>query len=388
MHFKKKLAGMLFAGCAFLGLASVSHAQEPKEIDFPVTPDGQQVLAVDTHTHSLFSDGAVWPNVRVSEAVSSGLDMLAITEHIDYQPKFKDLPNLDRNRAFVVARDAATGGSSGLLVVNGVEIAQPDASLGTFSGHFNAIFLNDANKLLLPTPKNQPPRVDWRKAIRAAKEQGAIMIWNHSWWDQGQTKPQPFHRELMQEKLIDGLEVANAAQYSPSAFQFALDHDLAIVGGSDLHSTMQSFFEYSGIEQRTSTLVLADDKSEAAIKKGFQARRTVALYNHTLIGRERDVRSIVEGALTIEVRSVAHPGDPFGFGKLAIRNAASSPFTLRRVGADMIMDAGPMVTVPARGEIVLTFKSGAEGQSASMDFDVLNAQIAPHTPLRMTLRSK
>lgn len=389
MFFWKKLVRTLVAGAVFAGAAgSVVQAHDAKEIAFPATPDGQHVLAVDTHTHSLFSDGSVWPNVRVSEAINSGLDMLAITEHIDYQPKFKDLPNLDRNRAFEVAREAAAGSSSELLVVNGVEIAQPDASLGTYSGHFNAIFLADANKLLLSTPKGQPPRVDWRKSMRAAKEQGAVLIWNHSWWDQGRTELQPFHRELLQGNLIDAMEVANASQYSASAFQFALDHDLAIVGGSDLHNGLQGFFDTSGIQQRTSTLVLAKERTEAAIKQAFEARRTVALYNHTLIGRDRDVRPIVEGALTAHVLSISQPGDPFGFGRVAIRNGASSPFSLRRLGEDMIMDAGPTLTVPARGEIILAFKSETGGQQLAMGFEVLNTQIAPHTPLRMTLTSK
>ncbi|BBE33325.1 Sb-PDE family phosphodiesterase [Sphingosinicella microcystinivorans] len=386
MRFKTTVVSALLTCSVFVLPANAADLQDTRKIAFPVAQDGSHVLVVDTHTHSVFSDGSVWPNIRVSEAVQSGLDMLTVTEHIDYQPKFADLPNLDRNRAFEVTHEAAASGAPEILVVNGVEIAQPDASLGTYSGHFNAIFLNDANALLLPTRKNLPPRVDWRKAVQGAKAQDAVIIWNHSWWDQGRTEPQTFHQALLDGKVIDGLEVANADQYSESAFRFALDHDMAIVGGSDLHSTQQSFFDRTGIEQRTSTLVLAENKTEAAIKQAFLSRRTVALYNHTLIGRERDVRPIVEGALTLHVVSISQPGDPFGFGRIALRNASSSPFSLRRIGDDTIMDAGALITVPVYGEVVLAFKSKAGEQRPTMSFEVLNAQIEPHTPLRITLK--
>ena len=48
-------------------------------INFPNT-EKYQVVVADLHTHSVFSDGAVWPNVRVEEAVRDGIDIMAVTE--------------------------------------------------------------------------------------------------------------------------------------------------------------------------------------------------------------------------------------------------------------------------------------------------------------------
>ena len=39
-----------------------------RRVAFPKLLDGRSVLAVDLHTHSVFSDGSVWPDVRVEEA--------------------------------------------------------------------------------------------------------------------------------------------------------------------------------------------------------------------------------------------------------------------------------------------------------------------------------
>ena len=41
--------------------------------------------------HSVFSDGSVWPDIRVEEAKKDGLDVIAITEHLEYQPWKDDI---------------------------------------------------------------------------------------------------------------------------------------------------------------------------------------------------------------------------------------------------------------------------------------------------------
>ena len=79
----------LFMALSTLSSVAVSHekAGAPKPstqraIVFPDTAD-YQTLAVDLHTHSVFSDGHVWPNIRVAEALQDGLDAIAITEHLE-----------------------------------------------------------------------------------------------------------------------------------------------------------------------------------------------------------------------------------------------------------------------------------------------------------------
>ena len=52
--------------------------------------DGYEVLKCDFHIHTVFSDGRVWPDMRVNEAWQQGLDAIAITDHIEYRP-FKDM---------------------------------------------------------------------------------------------------------------------------------------------------------------------------------------------------------------------------------------------------------------------------------------------------------
>ena len=45
--------------------------------------DDYQLLKCDFHIHTIFSDGIVWPSLRVQEAWEEGLDAIAITDHIE-----------------------------------------------------------------------------------------------------------------------------------------------------------------------------------------------------------------------------------------------------------------------------------------------------------------
>ena len=60
------------------------QAQRRNEIQVPDL-DGYTTLKCDFHMHSVFSDGLVWPTVRVDEAYRDGLDAISLTEHIEYR---------------------------------------------------------------------------------------------------------------------------------------------------------------------------------------------------------------------------------------------------------------------------------------------------------------
>jgi hypothetical protein len=92
--------GLLALAAALAAVSAAAHtdAPTPRETDpgrrivFPDTAEGM-TLVVDLHTHSVFSDGHVWPSVRVGEAIADGLDAVAITEHLEWQPHLDDIPH-------------------------------------------------------------------------------------------------------------------------------------------------------------------------------------------------------------------------------------------------------------------------------------------------------
>lgn len=169
--------------------------------------EGYKVLKADVHMHTVFSDGLVWPDFRVNEAWQEGLDVIAITEHIEYRPNKADV-NGDHNRAYQIAREA--GQRAGIVVIPGSEITRRMPP-----GHFNALFITDANKLDVP---------DWKDAFREARRQGAFIFWNHPGWKAQQPDSAlwlPEHQMLYDSGCMHGIEVANYNEWYPIVMRWA-----------------------------------------------------------------------------------------------------------------------------------------------------------------------
>ena len=153
--------------------------------------DNYRTLLTDFHQHTVFSDGTVWPTIRVEEAIRDGLDAISLTEHLEYQPYKKDIPNPDRNRSYVVASRFAENKNKNiendLIVINGQEITRSMPP-----GHINAIFIDNANELLHPE--------DSLRGILEANKQGAFLFWNHPAWpaqrSDGIARLDDFHKYL------------------------------------------------------------------------------------------------------------------------------------------------------------------------------------------------
>ncbi|NDC87313.1 MAG: PHP domain-containing protein [Bacteroidetes bacterium] len=341
-----------------------------RAITFPDV-EGYLTLKVDLHMHTVFSDGKVWPNIRVEEALKDGLDAIAITEHLEYQPHRADIPHPDRNRAFDIAQEAA--GDRGLLVIRGSEITRSMAP-----GHANAIFLDDANPLL---------KDDAEEAYTAARQQGAFIFWNHPAWlaqaPDGVPPLSPLHRNLIETDRLHGIEVVNMFDYSAEALQIALDHNLTILGTSDIHGLIDWEFDIPGGGHRPITMVFAEERTEASLKEALFEGRTAVWFNDMLIGREQYLVPLLEA--TLEVTQFEYVGREkvarvtianHSDAELIVRN--QSPYSLHRHG-DIILLAPHTHT-----EIQVMTLDVLDG--FALPLEVLSATIAPNTHPTITLR--
>ena len=62
----------------------VQNAQRRTEIILPKV-NGLNVYKADLHTHSIYSDAELTPEQRVKEAWFDGLDIFAMTDHVEYR---------------------------------------------------------------------------------------------------------------------------------------------------------------------------------------------------------------------------------------------------------------------------------------------------------------
>ena len=371
------------------------HAPKPssqRAIIFPDTAD-YQTLVVDLHTHSVFSDGHVWPNIRVAEAVQDGLDAIAITEHLEWQPHLADIPHSDRNRAYQQAAESAKG--SAVIVLSGTEITRYEPV-----GHINAIFIDDANKLMnvqgdaktsTDTRIFGEAAIQWpaQKSVEAAHKQGAFMFWNHPNWSNratsGITQMNDFHANNIQKGMLHGIEVANSFWYAEAAFQTALDYDLALIGTSDVHDLIDWDYKPHEGGHRPVTLVFAQEKTAESIKEALFARRTVVWFKNMLIGREADLSPLLEASL--KVTGMQYQTDTV-IAEITLENTSDADFEARYTGPYSLGLSSDRFSIPAHSSVVIELKPGKMITALDLPIILENTLINPDTHASMVLSAE
>jgi len=356
----KKLQVFIFWICIALPLSAQSRG-----IIIP-NLNGYVTLKCDFHIHTVFSDGNVWPTVRVDEAYREGLDAIAITDHIDYRPHSKDIIG-SRNRSYEIAQSTAK--SRGIILIRGGEITR-----NMPPGHFNAIFLTDVDELDKP---------EYMDIFRAAQAQNAFIFWNHPQWESQQpdiTLWWPEHTQLLEQGIMQGIEVVNGA-YSPEAHRWCLEKKLTMFGNSDVHGPMQVF---SSGKHRTMTLVFARSKTPEAVYEALKERRTAVYHNEYIIGVEIHLKELFENAVEI---SVARTGNT---ARITFKNKSDLEFHLRKASHDERLtylrnyNLYPYIIKPQSTQtITVRLNNGIE--SGDVNFIVENLLVEPETGMKYTV---
>ncbi len=259
------------------------NAQSRTEINIPDIP-GYVTLKCDFHMHTLFSDGRVWPTIRVYEAWRDGLDVIAISDHINYRwPLFKEYINIDdHNAPYNEAK--LTAERLGMTLINAVEINR-----GMPPGHFNILFAEDVNELA---------DEDFFSALRKAKKQGAYIQWNHPGYGQkGTPKWFDVHDRLYEEGLLHGIEVYNHHTFFSEAVEWAKEKNLVITGNSDVHFLADMIHEKES--HRPVTLVFAKDNSPESVKEAVFDGTTAVYFENTIVGKTKLLKQIFNASVKV-----------------------------------------------------------------------------------------
>ncbi len=353
---------LLFSTSLLIGTSAQTEKPEEntRAIEFPDIP-GYVTLKCDLHMHTVLSDGNVWPNIRVHEALEDGLDVISITDHIEYQPHQLDIPHPDRNRGYELALKAAEG--TELLIIPGTEITRSMPP-----GHFNAIFVKDVNALI---------QKDVMEVFREAKKQGAFVFWNHPHWTaqrpDGVATLTEMHHELLKEGLFAGIEIYNDKTYSREAVELAQKYNLTMLGNSDVHSLVDWSYEVPQGGHRPVTLVFATNKSAEAMQKAMEQHHTAVWFKNTLVGNQDFLTLMLEESL--EVRRSGKGPVP----ALRIHNHSDADLVLENLSDYSLHNFAPVFILKAHETTTVMVKTLETFESFEMKFRVLNAYVSPDT---------
>lgn len=357
MKIQTILFAIVFTNVIYTQQHSHSSTQA---LSFPDVPE-YKTLKTDFHQHTVFSDGYVWPNIRIMEALRDNLDAISLTEHLEYQPHSKDIPHPDRNRAFELAIQEAK--SHDLIVIPGSEITR-----GAPIGHSNAIFITDANDLL---------QDEAEEAFSTAKSQNAFVFWNHPAWHPQNPNGNPnlsdFQKARIQNGELHGIEVINDGDYAEESLALALEENLTIMGTSDIHGLIDWHFKEKG-HSRPITLVFAKERTQNSIKEALFAGRTVAVFDDLMVGKKENLLPLLNAC--IQVKEAKYIGKT-SILKVTLENVSSTDLLFKNLMPYNFYSNPAVFTVPAKGTKILQIKTLKQLDDIELKLSAIRTYTAP-----------
>ena len=251
-------------------------------------------------------------------------------------------------------------------------------------GHINAVFINEANNLL---------HEDSLTGILEANKQGAFLFWNHPAWpaqrSDGIARLDDYHKYLISNKYLHGIEVVNELYYSEEALQIALDNNLTIMGTSDIHGLIDWKFEIPKYGHRPVTLIFSKSKKLEDIKEALFNGRTVIYYNDLLIGKSVNLKPLIEKSLEIFIEEKVNQGysedGESSIVDIEIKNHSSADIILENHSNYTFENNADIFTIKGLNSIILKTKVGKRKIEDHLNFKVLNGIIAPKEYLKIKL---
>lgn len=348
---------------------------QDKKIFFE-SPKNIYYISSDLHIHSVFSDGSVWPTVRVDEAIRDSIDLISLTEHLEYQSHISDIPHENRNRSFQIAGGYVQ--KRPLAVIHGTEITKPMPP-----GHFNAVFIQDANKFF---DKNKEP-LNFMKGIEEANNQGAFVFWNHPHWEANRTdgiaKLDPIHEEVIKKKLLHGIEVVNFDTFSEEAMQIAIDNELTMMGTSDVHVLIDWDFNIKKESyHRPITFIMSKNQTIKSIRDALFQGDTFIWYKDLIIGKSNNLKQVIQNNLEVISKGYGFKNREVEILQLELINKSVAPINLNYIGEYTFHTEYKYIYLEPRSSRTIYVKTKKIKEKVDLEFEVLNYVIAPKTNLK------
>lgn len=272
-----------------------------------------------------------------------GLDVIAITDHVDTRPQKytnKGLFRCDRNESYRIA--AAAGKAADILVIHGGEISR-----GMPPGHWNALFIDDNDAIAAAAEKYDDNHVKaMRAGLKEARRQGAFTVWNHPHWErqaQNETRWYDEHTRLCDEGYMHGIEIYNGfCGYSPEAHRWAIDHGCALISGTDAHEPMFLNIDYANGMHRPVTLIFAKERTLEGVREALDSRRTAVLADEHVYGSEELIGQLFSALF--EVSDIKYSEKKVTF---KVVNRSSVPLFLSKApGSEQVVFPRDMIVRP------------------------------------------
>ena len=192
---------------------------------------------------------------------------------------------------------------------------------------------------------------------------------------------------------MDAIEIYNmACGYTPEGHEWALKHNLAMLGNSDCHAPFFMEVDYLHGAHRPVTLVFAKEKSIEGVREALDNCRSAVFAEGMVYGREQELRPLLEACL--KVKSVKFEEKEV---VITFENISSIPVTLTKgKGSEdtwyaryVVIPGFTTFTYKARPLLVnnKTQKFNKDINEYVVNFVAENFQIGANKPLEFSVKA-
>ena len=273
-----------------------------------------------------------------------------------------------------------------VTIINAIQAMGHEVGL-----HFDAnqydISSAEALEIALIKEKNA---LEFNKAINEANKQGAFVFWNHPHWEanrkDGIAKLDPIHEEIINKKLLHGIEVVNMFTFSEEALDIALENDLTILGTSDVHVLIDwDFNNERESYHRPLTFIISENRTMKSTSDALFKGDTFVWYHDLIVGKEENLKIVAENNFT--ATSEGYDYDFFSSAesilKVKLKNHSVAPLKLKYTGEYTFHTEFNYIDIDPRSELEIYVKTIDKLEKLVMPFEVLNYVIGSKKNLKI-----
>ena len=193
------------------------------------------------------------------------------------------------------------------------------------------------------------------------------------------------HVELIERKLLHGIEVVNFTTFSEEAIEIALENNLTMVGTSDVHKLTAWDFDIPKGGHRPMTFVLCKNNSAEEVKKALFEGKTMVWFKELMIGKEEHLLEVVKANL-----SASNPTykDDELIAKVLLKNHSANTLHLKYTGPFTFHQDGTIFKIEPYSEKSIDIKTLEIKTSLQLPFELLNGIIGQKKYLNFTIKTQ
>jgi hypothetical protein len=193
------------------------------------------------------------------------------------------------------------------------------------------------------------------------------------------------HVELIERKLLHGIEVVNFTTFSEEAIEIALENNLTMLGTSDVHKLTVWDFDIPQGGHRPMTFVISKDNSPKEVKKALFEGKTMVWFKELMIGKEEYLLEVVKA--NISASSPSYKYDEL-IAKVTLKNHSANTLHLKYTGPFTFHQDGTIFKIEPYGEKSIYVKTLEIKTSFELPFELLNSVIGRKKYLSFSIKTQ